>query len=154
MNKVKSHLRLLVIEFFSLIFNHDSVFWLIGLVNKRIKLIKSVFLVYPANDEYQKAYTYDVRARKIEWTPWLVGFFWQNGKIGVKFAISARTEQFTNPENIGNMRIIAEKMERIRELLCAEHKTFAGILPGIFQRSTVDTCGVADSIIRSSACWH
>ncbi|OGZ79105.1 MAG: hypothetical protein A2528_01250 [Candidatus Staskawiczbacteria bacterium RIFOXYD2_FULL_37_9] len=125
------HIRLLLIELFGLIFNHDWIFWLIGSANRKLGLIKSVFLVYPATEEYERAYTYKKRAKRIEWSPWLVGLFWQNGKVGVKFAISSSNSQFVDPGNKEKLRSVAERMEKIRQLFRAEHKTFAGILPGV-----------------------
>lgn len=126
-----SCIRRLAIELFSLIFNHDWMFWLVGRLNKKLGLIKSVFLMYPANEKYRRAYTFDWRAQNVEWTPWLAGIFWQNGKVGVKFVISANNGQFTDPANKDKLREVADRMEKIRTLLAADHKTFAGILPGV-----------------------
>jgi hypothetical protein len=128
---VVSHARRLFTELLNLFFNYDWIFWLIGLANKRLGLIKSVFLVYPANDGYGLAYAYRWRLAKNEWKPWLVGFFWQNGKIGVKFAISSSNGQFSDSANRGNLCHLVQRMEKLRKLFCAKHKTFAGILPGV-----------------------
>jgi len=128
---LKSHVRRLFIELLNLFFNHDWVFWLIGLANKKLGLIESVFLVYPANDEYLSAYSYAYRSRWHEWSPGPIGFFWQNGKIGIKFAISASNGQFSDLANKGKLCHLVERMEKLRKLFHAKHKTFAGILPGI-----------------------
>jgi hypothetical protein len=127
----KSHVRRLFTELLNLFFNHDWLFWLIGLINRRIKVVGSVFLAYPANDEYSDAYTYRWRARTMKWNPRPIGFFWQNGKIGVKFAISASNGQFSDPANKDNLCQLVERMEKLRKLFSAKHKTFAGILPGV-----------------------
>ena len=128
---VKSHTRRLFVEALNVFFNHDWIFWLIGLANKKLGLIESVFLVYPANDEYGLAYAYRKRLRRNEWIPWLVGFFWQNGKIGIKFAISAHNGQFRDPANKEKLRDVVNRMEKIKNLFQAKRKTFAGILPGV-----------------------
>lgn len=54
----RTHARRLLTEMLNLLFNHDLVFRLIGLLNRRLGFIQAVFLAYPANDAYRKAYTY------------------------------------------------------------------------------------------------
>ena len=147
---VTSHFRRLAIEFFSLVLNHDWVFWLIGLANKRLGLIESVFLVYPATDGYGLAYAYRWRLVKNRWKPWLVGFFCQNGKIGIKFAISASNGQFSDPDNKGNLCHLVQRMEKLRKLFHAEYKTFAGILPGVlFMKRLVKETPEADVTVEA-----
>ena len=146
---LKSHIRRIVIEVVGLFLNHDWVFFLIGLINKKLEFIESVFLVYPANDEYGLAYAYRSRLRRNKWIPWLVGFFWQNGKIGVKFAISASNGQFSDPANKDNLSRLVERMERLRKLFCAKHKNFAGILPGVlFMKRLVRETPEADVTVE------
>jgi hypothetical protein len=147
---VKSHVRRLFVESLNLFFNHDWIYWLIGLANQRFGLIESVFLAYPANDDYSDAYTYRRRARTMEWTPRPIGLFWQNGKIGVKFAISASNGQFSDPANRGKLCRLVERMEKLRKLFHAKHKTFAGILPGIlFMKRLVRETPEADVTVEA-----
>ena len=147
---MKSHIRRLAIEFFSLVFNHDWIFWLIGLANKKCGLIKSVFLVYPATEEYGLAYAYRWRLAKNKWQPWLVGFFCQNGKIGIKFAISASNGQFGDPINKENLYHLVQRMEKLKVLFHAEYKTFAGILPGVlFMNRLVKETPEADVTVEA-----
>ena len=138
---VRSWFRRSIIVVINLLLNHDWVFFLIGLINKRVKLINLVFLMYPANDKYAMAYVFRSRLPKVEWNPWPVGLYYQNGKFGVKFVISAHNSQYHDPDNDQNMRRIVDRMERIRQLFCAERKTFAGILPGVlyFKRMIRET---------------
>lgn len=145
----KSHIRRLFTEFLNLFFNYNWLFWLVGLVNKRVGVMGSVFLAYPANKDYSDAYTYRWRAKTMEWNPKPIGFFRQNGKIGVKFAISADNGQFSDPANKDKLRRLVERMERLRELFYAKHKTFAGILPGIlFMRRLVRETPEADVTVE------
>lgn len=147
---VKSHARRLFTELLNLFFNHDWIFWLIGLINKRIGAIESVFLVYPATEEYISAYSYAYRSRWHEWKPGPIGFFCQNGKIGVKFAISASNSQFCDMANKSKLCCLVERMERIRKLFCAKHKTFAGILPGVlFMKRLVKETPEADVTVEA-----
>jgi len=146
---LRSHLRRLFTEILNLFFNHDWVFWLIGLANKRLGVIGSVFLAYPANDEYSDAYTYRWRARTMEWTPRPIGFFWQNGKIGIKFAISASNGQFSDSASKDNLCRLVQRMESLRNLFYAKHKSFAGILPGaLFMKRLVKETPEADVTVE------
>lgn len=128
---IMSHVRRLSLELLNILVNHDWLFWLIGAINKRIGLIESVFLVYPATEKYASAYVYKHRLPKIRWKPWPCALLSQNRKFGLMFCISATDSQFTDPENVENIRQVAERMERVRQLLGAKRKTFAGILPGV-----------------------
>ncbi|OGY37061.1 MAG: hypothetical protein A3E36_01585 [Candidatus Andersenbacteria bacterium RIFCSPHIGHO2_12_FULL_45_11b] len=128
---IRSHLRRMPLEFLNILFNHDLLFWLIGIANKRVGFLESVFLVYPASEKYARAYVYPFRLRRVMWNPWPCGLLWQNGKLTVMFCISATDSQFTDFCNAQNIVHVANRMERIRALLQAHGKTFAGILPGV-----------------------
>lgn len=126
-----SHIRRISLELLNIFINHDWLFWLIGIVNKRIGLIESVFLVYPATEKYALSYVYKRRIPRVKWNPWPCGLLWQNWKLGLMFCISATNGQFTDPENAENLRQVAERMEKLRQLFGAKRKTFAGVLPGV-----------------------
>jgi len=128
---IKSHVRRIALEMVNIFINHDLLFWLIGVVNKRLDLIESIFLVYPASEKYALAYVYRHRFTKVMWNPWPGGLLWQNGKLTVMFVISATNGQFTDSQNVDNLFHVAERMEKLRQLFGAQRKTFAGILPGI-----------------------
>jgi len=107
-------------------------------------------LVYPANEEYTTAFSYRYRARWHEWKPGPIGFFWQNGKVGVSFAISASDGKFSSPANKEKLENLVARMEEIRVLLGAKHKTFAGILPGVlFMRRLVRDTPEADITVKT-----
>jgi hypothetical protein len=126
-----SHARRALLEALNLFLNHDWLFWIVGAINKRVGLIQSVFLVYPASEEYALSYAYPARLRKNQWTPWPCGLLWQNGRLSVMFCISASNGQFSDPDNLEKVRGVCERMEHLRALLGAKGKTFAGILPGV-----------------------
>ena len=128
---VNSHFRRVSLEILNIFMNHDWLFWLIGVVNKRLGLIESIFLAYPATENYALAYLYRHRLSKVLWNPWPCGLLLQNKKIGLMFCISATNAHFTDPKNLENLRQVAERMEKLRRLLGANRKTFAGILPGV-----------------------
>ena len=128
---LKSHFRRLPLEVLNFFINHDWVFWLIGLINRRLGFIESVFLVYAANDDYGLSFAYPFRVRRTLWTPWPVGLLFQDGKMTVMFGIAASNGQYTDPSNAENLRGLSERVEKLRQLLGAERKTFSGILPGV-----------------------
>lgn len=128
---IKLHARRIAIEMLNVFINHDLLFWLIGVINRRINLIESVFLVYPANEKYALAYVYQFRLPKVMWNPRPCGLLWQNGKLTLMFCISAANGQFTSQQNLEKLHCVAERMEKVRRLFGAKRKTFAGILPGI-----------------------
>lgn len=127
----RSHIRRLIIELVNALFGYDWVFWLVGVVNRRLDIIESVFLCYPATDDYTLHYMYARRGQKITWSPWFIGLLWQNGKLGVKFAITAHNGDFSAVENQEKLRSVVDRMEKIRTLFGAPRKSFAGILPGV-----------------------
>ncbi len=128
---LRRHCRCLILEIVNLIFNHDWLFALFGKLNQKWRLIESVFLAYPATEEYWKAYVYSYRLPKVKWEPWLAGLLRQNGKFAVMFVISASNGQFRDPANEKSLRHVAQRMEYLRQLFAAQRKTFAGILPGV-----------------------
>lgn len=126
-----SFLRRLPLEIVNVLINYDWLFWLAGLINKRAGALESVFLVYPASKKYALAYVFPYRLPKVQWNPWPCGLLRQNGKYILMFCVSATAEQFNDPQNIGNLGRMSDRMETIRRLLAANGKTFAGILPGV-----------------------
>lgn len=129
----RMHFRRIGIILLNCLFNHVWVYFMVGLVNKYVfdRPIKSIFMLYPANEKYTKAYVYLWYARNMKWEPRLVGILKQNERWGLIFGISATEEDFINPENIGNLKDVEVRLERIKNLLGAGQKTFAGILSGI-----------------------
>lgn len=128
---IKSHLRRLPLEILNLLINYDWVFWLIGLANRLLPFVESVFLVYPANEKYALAYVYKHRLPRVRWWPWLCGLLWQNRRLTLMFCISATEELIGNPVNLQNLVMVNERMEKLRQLMRARRKTYAGILPGV-----------------------
>lgn len=130
---VELHCRRIALEIINFLINHNWSFWMIGMINKRVGWIESLFLAYPATNEYALAYGYPYRVEKNYWSPWLTGFLFQNGKISIMFSISAMDDQFINSGPIikENLKKLVQRMEELRQLIGAKKKTFAGILPGV-----------------------
>ncbi len=129
--EITNHFRRLAILFLNVAFNRPIVFRLVGHLNRRRLFLSSVFVAYPASEEYALAYVYPQHRHLMRWRPWPVGIFKQNGKWGVTFVISSTESDFTKPDNIDNLNQLVLYTEKIRELLAADQKTFAGILPSV-----------------------
>jgi len=128
---LKSHLKLATIELLYLFLNHDTVFRFIGRINRRGRIIESVFLAYPATEDYAFAYGYPHRLSRITWSPSIAGLLCQNGKVTVMFGISATDKELPDPANAENLKKLHDRFEGIRAMIGAKRKSFAGIIPGI-----------------------
>lgn len=127
---------LLLFEVLNFLINHDWFFRLIGKFNKR-KLVKSVFLSYPANRAYAKEYAFSFRIKEANWKIRLTGFLWQNEKFIIMFTIFVEESEFLKKDNKKEMQEIVRHMEKIRRLIDADEKTFAGILPGLLLKRKI-----------------
>ena len=148
------HFRKISILVINFIFNRMYVFSFLGFLNRHLNFIGSIFVAYPASEEYALAYVYPRHRHLMRWSPYLVGIFLQNRKWGVMFVISSTEKDFIKPENEKSIRNFVKKTEHIRDLLGAPQKTFAGILPGVLFakriiRETVETDVTVEAITKA-----
>lgn len=142
---VVSHCRRFPAEILNVFITHDLVYKFLGIINKRFGFIESIFLAYPASDDYSFAYLYAFRQKKVMWDPWLCGLFFQNGKFSLMFCVTATNEKFVDSAHQEELRDLYERIESIRNMLCAKRKSFAGILPGtLFSRRIIRVAPEAD----------
>jgi hypothetical protein len=134
---VKRHVRRLFVLNINLLFNNRIIWAVLGGVNKRLRLIKTIFLAYPANHNFAREYVFDSVLEETRWHPWFTGFFIQNRKIGLKFAISSTEDDFRDENNLDQLRSLWLKMSYLRHLLESDQMTFAGVLPGIFYKKNI-----------------
>jgi hypothetical protein len=134
---IKRRIRRLFVLSINLILNNRIVWAVLGTFNKRIPFIKTVFLAYPANHKFATEYVFDNMLEQTSWNPLFTGFFIQNGKIGIQFAISSTEQDFRDENNIENLRILWLRMNYLKSLLEADQMTFAGILPGLFYKKNI-----------------
>ncbi len=134
---------LLLFEILNFLINHDWFFWLIGKFNKK-RWIKSVFLSYPANYAYAREYAYKFRIGS--WKIRLTGFLRQNKRITIMFTIFLVNEnEFLKKDNKEKLKEVVQQIEKIRQLIRADEKTFAGILPGLLvKKKIIDKSPEAD----------
>lgn len=132
-----SHVSRIALIVISIFFNHDFVFAFVGWLNRRWRFLETLFLVYPATYDYYLAYAYEFQRKPMAWSPWPCLLFRQEGKWGLMVSISSTEEEFTKPENRENLIKVVNRVERIRQLIGASQKTFAGILPGFLCREGI-----------------
>jgi hypothetical protein len=132
MKRIKKHGRRIGVILLHTLFGRIWFFRFVGWFTQLFGVqVKTVFLLYPASEKYTLEYVYLWFAKKFKWSPILSGFFKQNGKWGVTFAISASEKEIRDHSNIEKLRELYQKLEQIKNLVGADQKTFAGILPSI-----------------------
>lgn len=119
----------------------DVVLRLIGYFNRRFQFMNTVFVAYPATEEFTKAYGFERTLHLSKWNPWITGLFLQNGKVGLMTCITNLEHEFLSADSSERLKSLVAETERIRQLVGASQKTFAGILPGVLyaKRMLTDT---------------
>ena len=127
------------------VLNNTFSYKLVGFLNKRFGLIKTVFVAYPATEEYALSYVYPWYRHKMRWSPWPVGIFEQNGRWGLMTVISSTEKDFVETISTENLKDLMKRTEKICSLINAEQVTYAGILPGVFYKK-----GLSNSTIEAT----
>ncbi len=128
------HVRKITLLVLNFLFNYNCVFAAVGWFNKKRHFLNTVFLAFPEKEAYAYAYVYPSHRDWMRWSPWPCCIFRQDGKWGLMTVISSSGKDFINPVNDENLKLLVERVEKIRQLLGAERKTFAGDLPSILFR--------------------
>jgi len=116
---------------FHLIVHNRAFLRLIGWLNRRWHFLSTLFVMYPATEEYTRAYGPKRMWHIMRWSPWLVGFYVQDGTVGLSAVISSTEGDFRDPANLTNLRGMADESRAICDLVGASQLSFAGILPGV-----------------------
>jgi hypothetical protein len=148
----KSHFAKIGVIILNLLMGNMFFYRLVGAVNRRFrnKPIRGVFLLYPANEKYTKAYVYSWYAKTMKWRPRLVGIFKQEKCWGLIFGISALELDFLNLAEEENLRKVEQRMDRIKNVLGAEQKTFAGVIPSILMSRRIISKSVEAEVTVSA----
>jgi len=125
---VIGHGRKIGVILLNFLFGNQLAYFLFGALYRKTGV---VFLLYPANQKYTSAYVYSWYARQMKWKPRLVGVLYQENRIGFIFGISATEKDFYDKKNTEKLRKLERDMEKIKRLLRAKQKSFAGVLPGV-----------------------
>lgn len=136
---VRVHARRISVAIANGVINRELVYRIVGRINRQTGSITSVFLVYPARDDYALAYVYPQRIERIRWNPWPVGVIRQNGKFAIMFGVSSNDSHFAKSSHVEDLAALTERMEKLRVLLGAKQKTFAGVLPGLLAQRGILT---------------
>ncbi|MBI2484316.1 hypothetical protein HYV71_03985 [Candidatus Uhrbacteria bacterium] len=106
----------------------------LGIVNRINPFIGMIFVAYPAQPAYQKAYCFGWHARLIKVRPWLVGWYRQNDLAGLMFVVSLTDRDLLDPNTKTLLRRLVRRVEMIRRLVGAKQSSYAGIIPGVLAR--------------------
>lgn len=130
------HLRCTAAVATTYLFGNEVFLRAIGLLNRYVLRgnITGVFLLYPARKDYADALAYRWHQRRFAWHPALVGAYRQNGRTGLIFGIPNLEDDLRIESNADEVLNLQKRMERVRCLVKAERKIFAGILPSLFVR--------------------
>tara|TARA_B100000809_G_scaffold242378_3_gene266420 strand:- start:1246 stop:1632 length:387 start_codon:yes stop_codon:yes gene_type:complete len=113
------NVRAAFIYLFNVLVHNRPVLLLIGWLNRRWHFLTTIFVTYPATEDYARAYE-TPRGREImRWSPWLVEFYRQNGKLGLSTVISSTEDQFRDPENAGKLQAMVNEAHVIGDLVGA-----------------------------------
>jgi len=148
------HLWLITLIGSFLLLSNRVVFAAIGALNGRLRLIKTLFVVYPGSDELLSKYCYGKVRDRAAWRPTLVGAYRQTGAWGLMFGIANAEREFQRPDAIKRLAELHARMEAIRKTVRAREVRYAGVLPsrfcaeGIVTRDSEAVAAVA-AIVRA-----
>ena len=135
----------LFILYLNIFFRNRLALSILGIINKRFKIVKSIFLVYSNNPKIKQQYNIYNKNINI-WYIWIVGFFIQNNKIGIQLSIFATEKDFEHDDNFSELNKVWLKMNTIKNVLAVDQMTFAGRLPGILFKKNINTESPVEAI--------
>ena len=113
----------------SIITQFLPLYWILGLLTSRFKLIQSIFVCYPGSQKYLDQLSFQFANNYIRWNPSPLGLFKQGDKWGLIIGVPMSEDDFTNPKNIKALEKLIRKLEKIRYFLGASEVNYAGVLP-------------------------
>ena len=87
---------------------------LLQMLNKKFKFIETIFIAYPASLKYRRFFMYDYIAEKYKWSPSLIGFLVQDGKLGLVFSDVNVEQDYEDPNNLSKLKLFYDKCESLR----------------------------------------
>ncbi len=127
------HVRRALVVLFNTICGNMIFYLLVGAFNRLSgRPIKSIFLFYSVNIEYQRTMIPDWYAKVVRWRPGLGQVIRQDGNWCLSFGITSSDNDFRNESNFGKLKKLYSNVDCIRKIIGADQMTFSGILPGLF----------------------
>jgi hypothetical protein len=132
------HLWLVTLIASFVFLSNRMVFALIGALNRRLRFISTVFVVYPGSDEILSRYCYGAVRDWAAWRPTLLGAYRQTGSSGssgfsgswgLMFGIASAERELDRPATVERLAELHARMETIRRTVRAREVRFAGVLP-------------------------
>jgi hypothetical protein len=148
------NVRSAFIYLFNVLVHNRPVLLLLGWLNRRWHFLTTIFVMYPATEDYTRAYETPRGREVMRWSPWIVGFYRQNGQFGLSAVISSTEDQFRDPENVDKLQAMVNEARAIGDLVGASQLSFAGVLPGILNahrivKGSVEARVTVEAIVRA-----
>lgn len=119
----------------NIIFNHDLVFCLIGLANRRWHFLEGVFVTYPNTEKIALQLAPRWLLGYLKWRPYLHGPYRQTGAgWALKFGISSYPEEIIDPLNRDKRLHLLDRMCRLRELTATRELLFGFALEAVLAK--------------------
>lgn len=118
----------------SLLFEIPILYVMIGVLNKKLKLISSVFLCYAGSPKYAEYYAFKSTYGWLKWRPTPIGILKQGNKWGIVFGTPMTEKDFTSRANQKRFTSIMNRLEKISAWVGAEKISLAGVLPSYLQK--------------------
>lgn len=113
----------------------DVVLRFIGYFNRRFQFMNTVFVAYPATEEFTKAYGFERTLHLSKWNPWITGLFLQNGKVGLMTCITNLEHEFLSADSSERLKSLVAETERIRHLSAHRRRHLRASCPVCFMQS-------------------
>ena len=152
---IRRNVRRAAVTLLSLISRSWIPFLILGLVNRAVRRVDSVFFCYAGSRRYAEHYCWSQHKDWMQWFPNMIGLFKQGGRWGLVCGSPVTEADFMDPANEKHLVRLIARLERIRKLLGARQLSLAGILPGFLAqrlaepapRSTADY--TAQMVVRA-----
>ncbi len=107
----------------------------IGLWNRRRGSWTSVFFCYPGSRSFVTSYALPGVERFFRWRPTPIGIMRQNGEWGLVVASSVTEDDFLDPANAEQFRLLQRRLAHIGAVMHVPTINVAGILPGVLKQT-------------------
>lgn len=123
--------RYAVIGSFRTLFRWEWPRRVLARINRKVKFVHKIFLMYPGSEEYRQSIIPDSMVDSCRWEPVCCGLFWQNGSVGLILGISSLEADVSNPANTDRLTGLVGVVQSLMSEFGIEQVSYSGILPGV-----------------------
>ena len=140
--KSKGTVRKILLVIINILFFNPIVFYLVVFLNRRWKLIVSIFVAYPADKRYAEYYFSESLRKKSEWSPALCALMRQDGRWLLGFGISSIEDRLYAEDSLENLKKLVTNANKLKDSIGAEYLTYSGLLPSILHKHKLSESSV------------